>query len=115
MDAIHINWTKPFRNRFNAPYEVEDFEILTTILSALKWREKNGNIKMVTDSVGAQYYKKTGLDVIWNSVENIIDNALIPMKAVLGTSKINVQDFVNLQLGDVIRLDRKVDAARYSS
>ena len=64
MDAIHINWTKPFRNRFNAPYEVEDFEILTTILSALKWREKNGNIKMVTDSVGAQYYKKTGLDVI---------------------------------------------------
>ena len=74
MDAIHINWTKPFRNRFNAPYEVEDFEILTTILSALKWREKNGNIKMVTDSIGAQYYKKTGLDVIWNSVENILDN-----------------------------------------
>ena len=29
---------------------------------------------MVTDSVGAQYYKKTGLDVIWNSVENILDN-----------------------------------------
>ena len=74
MDAIHINWTKPFRNKFNAPYEIEDFEILTTILSALKWREKNGNIKMVTDSVGAQYYKKTGLDVIWNSVENILDN-----------------------------------------
>lgn len=74
MDAIHINWTKPFRNRFNVPYEVEDFEILTTILSALKWREKNGNIKMVTDSIGAQYYKKTGLDVIWNSVENILDN-----------------------------------------
>ena len=43
------------------------------------------------------------------AIENIIDNALIPMKAVLGTSKINVQDFVNLQLGDVIRLDRKVD------
>ena len=28
---------------------------------------------------------------------------------ILGTSKINVQDFVNLQLGDIIRLDRKVD------
>ena len=50
MDAIHINWTKPFRNRFNAPYEVEDFEILTTILSALKWREKNGNIKSLSQS-----------------------------------------------------------------
>ena len=31
------------------------------------------------------------------------------MKAALVTSKINVQDFVNLQLGDIIRLDRKVD------
>jgi len=35
MDAIHINWTKPFRNRFNAPYEVEDFEILTMPVTKL--------------------------------------------------------------------------------
>ena len=89
MDAIHINWTKPFRNRFNAPYEVEDFEILTTILSALKWREKNGNIKMVTDSVGAQYYKKTGLDVIWNSVENILDNVDVNSNVFWAAGKIS--------------------------
>lgn len=74
MNAIHINWTKPFMNKFNRPYEVEDFEILTTILSALKWREKNGSITMITDSVGKEYYEKTGLDVIWDSVENALDD-----------------------------------------
>lgn len=74
MNAIHINWTKPFMNKFNRPYDVEDFEILTTILSALKWREKNGSITMITDSVGKEYYEKTGLDVIWDSVENVLDD-----------------------------------------
>lgn len=74
MNAIHINWTKPFMNKFNRPYEVEDFEILTSILSALKWREKNGSITMITDSVGKEYYEKTGLDVIWDSVENALDD-----------------------------------------
>jgi hypothetical protein len=61
MNAIHVNWTKPY-GRIHA----EDFEILTTILSALKWREKNGSIKLITDSNGAQYYVKNGLDIIWD-------------------------------------------------
>lgn len=74
MNAIHINWTKPYTNKTNRPYEVEDFEILTTILSAMKWREKNGSITMVTDSIAAEYYLKTGLDVIWDSTENILDD-----------------------------------------
>ena len=47
IEAFHSNWTKPF---FNAnphkEYYIEDFEILTTILSALKverekWKYKN--------------------------------------------------------------------------
>lgn len=74
MDAIHINWTKPFTNKTDRTYEVEDFEILTTILSALKWREKNGKIKMITDSVGEKYYKATGLSIIWDSIENLLDD-----------------------------------------
>ena len=67
IEAFHSNWTRPF---FNAnphkEYYIEDFEILTTILSALKWREKNGSIKMITDKVGANYYKSIGLEKIWN-------------------------------------------------
>lgn len=61
-------------NKFNRPYEIEDFEILTTILSALKWREKNGSISMITDSAGEEYYRKTGLTAVWDSVENALDD-----------------------------------------
>ena len=70
-------------------------------------------LEPVMDKLYTKYWFSTMKEKDSNSyeaaIENIIDNALIPMKAVLGTSKINVQDFVNLQLGDVIRLDRKVD------
>ena len=69
-------------------------------------------LEPVMDKLNTKYWFSTMKEKDSNSyeaaIENIIDNALIPMKAVLGTSKINV-DFVNLQLGDVIRLDRKVD------
>lgn len=70
-------------------------------------------LEPVMDKLNTKYWFSTMKEKDSNSyeaaIENIIDNALIPMKAVLGASKINVQDFVNLQLGDVIRLDRKVD------
>ena len=70
-------------------------------------------LEPVMDKLNTKYWFSTMKEKDSNSyeaaIENIIDNALIPMKAVLGTSKINVQDFVNLQLGDVIRLDRKFD------
>ena len=39
----------------------------------------------------------------------MISKAPMPIKAVLGTSTISVNDFVNLQMGDIIRLDRDVD------
>lgn len=43
------------------------------------------------------------------TIEALISKAPIPVKAVLGNSAISVNDFVNLQLGDIIRLDSKVD------
>jgi hypothetical protein len=74
MNAIHINWTRPFVNKTNAPYQIEDFEILTTILSALKWREHNGKIKMITDLVGEEYYRKNNLLSIWDDVECVLND-----------------------------------------
>ena len=59
MKAFHSNWTAPYLIN-SSLYEMKDYEILTTILSALKWREKNGSIKMITDRVGESYYKKIG-------------------------------------------------------
>lgn len=43
------------------------------------------------------------------AIGDLIARAQIPVKAVLGTSIISVNDFVNLQMGDIIRLDTKVD------
>ena len=43
------------------------------------------------------------------AIETLISKAPIPIKAILGRSTISVNDFVNLQIGDIIRLDSKVD------
>ena len=42
-------------------------------------------------------------------VESLIRRVDAPVKAVLGHSVITVNDFVGLQVGDIIRLDRKAD------
>jgi hypothetical protein len=84
MEAFHTNWTKPFfaRNK-TGKYFIEDFEILTTILSALEWRRHNGCIRMVTDKIGAEYYHDLGIGHIWNlgiddTLENSVDECIDP-------------------------------------
>ena len=42
-------------------------------------------------------------------IESLIDRAPVSVKAVLGKSLISVSDFVNLQPGDIIRVDTNVD------
>lgn len=71
MRAFHINSTSPFitfggRYKSGNEYYIEDFEILTTILSALKWRQYNGSIKMYTDYRGKAYYDELGISDIWD-------------------------------------------------
>lgn len=46
-----------------------------------------------------------------SEIESIIQRSNIPVSAVLGKTRINVSDFAALQIGDVIRLNRKVDDA----
>ncbi|MCR5256414.1 MAG: flagellar motor switch protein FliM [Acetatifactor sp.] len=43
-------------------------------------------------------------------IESLIRKVNIPVKAVLGKSTISVADFANLQIGDCIRLDTKLDS-----
>ena len=58
MRAFASNWTRPYAMQHpGRPYDVADFELLTTILSALTWQQKNGSIRMITDRVGARYYR----------------------------------------------------------
>ncbi len=75
MKAFHSNWTKPFFVRGGKAYSMEDFDILTTVLSALVWRRNGGSIKMLTDSAGAEYYKSRGMDALWDGgVETVLDS-----------------------------------------
>lgn len=43
-------------------------------------------------------------------IETLIRRVDIPIKAILGKSNVAVNDFLNLQVGDVIRLDSRVDS-----
>lgn len=42
-------------------------------------------------------------------IETAINKAQIPMKVVLGKSSVSVMDFINLQVGDIIKLDSHVN------
>ena len=42
-------------------------------------------------------------------IEVAINKALIPVSAELGRSSLNVIDFINLQVGDIIKLNSHVD------
>ncbi len=44
-----------------------------------------------------------------DAIEVLIRKAQIPLKAVLGSSTVSVSDFSTLQVGDIIRLDRKAE------
>lgn len=80
MLAIHSNWTKPFyiKKALNTEYRLEDYRVITTILSALKWRQYNGSIKMVTDNKGLEYYKKLGITDVWDlGVDTFLESMTI--------------------------------------
>lgn len=70
-------------------------------------------LEPVIDKLNTKYWFASMKDKDENTYEDVIEGAIskarIPMKAVLGGSRISVADFANLQLGDIIRLDKKVD------
>jgi len=73
MNGIHVNSTAPFFIRHpNAEYTIEKFSLYCTVISALQWRKQNGDIFMVTDSTAAKYYRKNGIDKVWNSILELI-------------------------------------------
>lgn len=66
MRAFHTNSTAPFFASGGTEYTIPDFELLCSALSALSWRKSNGTISMITDKIGAEYYKKNGIEQIWD-------------------------------------------------
>ena len=67
----------------------------------------------VMDKLNTKYWFSTMQENHDENYESFIESMIrkvdIPIKAVLGKSTISVSDFLNLQVGDCIRLDSKVD------
>ena len=67
----------------------------------------------IMDKLNTKYWYSTRQDKdeqqYVDAIETLISKAPIPMKAVLGNSTISVSDFSGLQVGDIIRLDTKVN------
>ncbi|MSS63003.1 flagellar motor switch protein FliM [Velocimicrobium porci] len=70
-------------------------------------------VEPVIDKLNTKYWYSTMQvkdDGIYReTIESIINKAKVPIRAILGKSVISVNDFMNLQPGDIIRLDTKID------
>lgn len=70
-------------------------------------------LEPVMDKLNTKYWFSTMQEKDDNSYEEIIESliskAQVPIKAILGKSTISVADFANLQVGDIIRINRKVE------
>ena len=71
-------------------------------------------LESVMDRLNAKFWysnlQEKDETVYADTIESLISRVQIPIKAVLGNSSISVDDFINLQVGDIIRLDREVDS-----
>lgn len=72
-------------------------------------------VEGVIDRLNTKYWYSAMKDDLsgkyQDAIQGVIDYAKIPVRAMLGRSSISVNDFANLQVGDIIKLDTKVDDA----
>lgn len=90
MKAIHVNWTAPFfeKHRLRGHgfeitrdlpadvYNVPDYQVLFSILSALRWKLHNGTIKLYTDSIGLSFYQQMGICGLYDEIDTKFLNDL---------------------------------------
>ena len=70
-------------------------------------------LENVMDKLNTKYWyanmQEKNEEDFQENIEALIKRVDIPVKAALGKTNISVNDFVNLQIGDIIRLDTDVD------
>jgi len=65
MKGIHINWTKPYTDKYNnKEYKMEQYALLVQLLSVLYWKQHYGEIVLYTDEEGLRYYKACGIPIL---------------------------------------------------
>lgn len=70
-------------------------------------------VEPVIDKINTKYWYSTA-DVKSNeayrrSIEDTLNRAQIPVRAIMGRSAISVNDFIHLQVGDIIKIDTKLE------
>lgn len=70
-------------------------------------------LEEVMDKLNTKYWfsamEKKDQSSYEEAIETLISHSKIPIRAILGNSTISVNDFVNLQKGDIIKLDSGID------
>ncbi len=70
-------------------------------------------VESVLDKLNTKYWfstmRKTNVEIYTEIIEKQISASKIPIKAIFGSTSITIKDFVNLQAGDIIKLNQKVD------
>ena len=70
-------------------------------------------LEPVMDKLNTKYWfsnmQNKDVNTYEDAISSLISKAQIPIKAVLGNSSISGNDFINLNVGDIIRLNCKVD------
>lgn len=69
-------------------------------------------IEPIIDKLNTRYWfssaKETNIELYGQYIEKQIELSEIPIKVILGKTNILIDDFIHLQTGDIIRLDRKI-------
>lgn len=70
-------------------------------------------VEPVIDKINTKYWYSTAEikddDAYREIIEENINRAQIPVRAIMGRSVISVNDFIHLQVGDIIKVDTKVE------
>lgn len=90
MEGFHSLWSKPYMaGRHTEEYWMQDYEVLTMILSALMWRKHNGGIRLCADAEAIAFVEKMGLYHIWNlGIEEITVPEAVPEKVFWAVGKL---------------------------
>lgn len=70
-------------------------------------------VEPVIEKINTKYWYSTAEvrdeDVYREIIENGLNRAQIPVRAIMGKSAISVNDFMHLQVGDIIKVDTKIE------
>ena len=140
LDKIMVNCMRFLREPWKNVVEVEPFmerietnpqfaqvvapsDMIAIVMLQIKVGEVEGfmniclpyfTLENVMDKLNTKYWYSTMQEMEDASYEEHIETLIrkidMPVKAVLGRSSISVMDFAGIQVGDIIRLDSKVDS-----